>query len=58
VALGSVSAVFAQTNAKHSVPVCNFERGNYMTLDHDDGVELKFNVNWGTKKPFFVGGYF
>jgi hypothetical protein len=29
-----------------------------MTLDHDDSVELKFKVNWGTTKPFFMGGMF
>ena len=54
----SLSLVFAQVHGKHSNPICNFERGQSMSIDHDDDVELKFAVNWGSTKPFFMGGMF
>ena len=40
----------------HLAPHCVFERGTQMSIDHDDSVTLKFDVEWGESKPFFMGG--
>lgn len=59
----AADAAIAQTDRKleranHAVPRCNFNRGSSMTIDTDDDVQLDFTVNWGTSKPFFMGGQY